>query len=341
MKRLIGYILVLSSVFSLVGCVQEDEYDNSNKGNFEALWKLMDEHYCFFDYKQKELGVDWNEVHSRYAKCVNEKMTQRQLFEVLCNMVSELQDGHVNIGAPFDLARNWSYYEEYPLNYNDSIVNLYLGHDYNIASGLKFVILDDNIAYVRCESFENSIGEGNLSNMLSILGICRGLILDVRDNGGGQLTTAHRLASRFVDDKTLIGYVCHKTGKGHNDFSEPIAEYLESYNGYRWNKPAVILTNRRCYSATNDFVKCVKGAPNVTIMGDRTGGGSGMPFHSELPNGWSLRYSAVVYYDKDMNHTEFGIDPDIFIEMSGADTSQNKDTFIEKAREYLIKKSFE
>lgn len=341
MKKIIANIFVLVSVFAFVGCVTEDEYDNTNRGNFEALWKLMDEHYCFFDYKQKQLGVDWNEVHARYSRYVNEKMNQRQLFEVLCNMVSELQDGHVNIGAPFDIARNWSYYEDYPLNYNDSIVNLYLGHEYNIASGLKFVIMEDNIAYVRCESFENSLGEGNLSNMMILLNMCRGMILDVRSNGGGQLTTAHRLASRFVDDRTLIGYVCHKTGKGHGDFSSPVEEYLEPYDGVRWNKPVVVLTNRRCYSATNDFVKCVKGARNVTIMGDRTGGGSGMPFHSELPNGWSVRYSAVVYYDRNMNHTEFGIEPDIHLEMSGADTSVDKDTYIETAREYLVKKSYE
>jgi len=74
-------------------------------------------------------------------------------------------------------------------------------------------------------------------------------------------------------------------------------------------------------------------------MGDRTGGGSGMPFHSEIPIGWSVRYSAVVYYDKNMNHTEFGIDPDIPLQMSGADTSQGKDTYIEAARKYLVEKS--
>lgn len=341
MKKTIAYILMLVTVFSFGSCITEDEYDNSNRGNFEALWRLMDEHYCFFDYKQKELGVDWNEVHTRYSAYVNEKMTQKQLFEVLCNMVAELKDGHVNIGAPFDIARNWSYFEDFPLNYNDSIVNLYLGHDYNIASGLKFVILDDNIAYVRCESFEKSIGEGNLSHMLNIICMCRGLILDVRGNGGGQLTTAHRLASRFIDEKKLIGYVCHKTGKGHNDFSTPIAEYLEPYDGLRWNKPSVILTNRGCFSATNDFVKCVKGAPNVTIIGDRTGGGSGMPFHSEIPNGWSVRYSAVVYYDKDMKHTEFGIEPDIPLQTSGAETLHGKDTYIEYARRYLITQSME
>lgn len=310
---------------------------NTRVGNFEALWKLMDEHYCFFDYKQKELGVDWNEVHTRYAKMVNEKMTQQQLFEVLTNMISELKDGHVNIGTAFDYGRNWSFYEDYPLNYNDSIIKAtYLGHDYKIASSLRYKILDDNVGYVQCASFSNGIGDGNVSMMLKELALCNGIIIDVRGNGGGELTNAHTLASHFTNERLLIGYYCHKTGKGHNEFSKPVAEYLDAANeGIRWQKPTIVLTNREVFSAANDFVKCMKLCPNVTILGDKTGGGSGMPFSSELPNGWSVRYSAIVYYDNEMQHTEFGIEPDVYCSLSGKDTSRSMDTLIETARDLL------
>ena len=327
----------LLSVFLISSCIDEDKYDNTCNGNFEALWKMMDEHYCFFDYKSKELGVDWDEIHSRYSVQVSDAMTSQQLFEVMTNMLSELKDGHVNLGASFDYGRNWSFYEDYPLNYNDSIVYAsYLGHDYHIASGLRYRVLDDNVAYVRCSSFNNSIGDGNVTMMLNELAACNGIILDIRGNGGGELTSAHTLASHFTNEKLLIGYVCHKTGKGHNDFSSPKAEYLDAAtDGIRWQKQTVVLTNRGVFSAANDFVKIMKLCPNVTILGDRTGGGSGMPFSGELPNGWTVRYSAVVYYDKDMNHTEFGIDPDIECFMSGADTERNKDTLIETAREML------
>lgn len=316
--------------------IEGEDMTDSPSSNFEALWRLMDEHYCFFDYKHQELGVDWNEVHSRYARQINSKMTDEQLFEVLCNMVGELKDGHVNISAGFDFGRNWSFYEDYPDNYNDSIVNLYLGHDYRIASGLKYIILDDNIGYVRCESFADGIGDGNISYMLDYLRSCSGLIIDVRNNGGGLLTSAHTLASHFTNEKILIGYLSHKTGKSHNDFSSPSAQYLDpASDGVRWQKKVVVLTNRGVFSAANDFVNCMSLCPNVTIMGDKTGGGSGMPFNSELPNGWGVRYSAVVTYDSHMKHMEFGIEPDVKLQMSGTETSQNKDTYIEKAREML------
>lgn len=329
-------IFALLAALSFTSCVGE-EYasEDTPSGNFEALWKLMDEHYCFFEYKEKEIGVDWDEVHSRYARQITSYMSNRQLFEVLCNMLAELKDGHVNLNAVYDMGRNWSFKEDYPENYNDSIARSYLGTDYIISSGLKYKILDDNIGYVRCESFSDAIGEGNMANMASDLAGCNGLIVDVRGNSGGSLTEAHRLASMFINKKRLIGYTSHKTGKGRGDFSSPEAVYLEPSEGLRWQKKTVVLTNRGCYSATNEFVSCMKSFDGVTILGDSTGGGSGMPFTSEIPHGWSVRYSAVVHYDPDMNHIEFGVAPDVKVAMRQADIDRKRDTLIEAARSYL------
>ena len=72
----------------------------------------------------------------------------------------------------------------------------------------------------------------------------------------------------------------------------------------------MLLINRHSYSATNDFVNAMRYFPNVTLVGDKTGGGSGLPFSSELPNGWGVRFSASPHLDADKQHIEFGIDPD-------------------------------
>jgi len=325
-------------MLALSACVDE-EYPSANtpSDNFEALWQLIDEHYCFFDYKQQAIGVDWQEVHDRYRPQVHDGMTTLQLFEVLCNMLAELRDGHVNLSAAWDFGRNWSFYEDYPDNYNAELVDDYLGkgNDYSIAASLKYRILDDNIAYVRCESFEDGFGDGNLSNMLAQLAGCNGLILDIRDNGGGLMTEARRLAARFTNEKTLVGYVSHKTGKGHSDFSALEPEYISPSSGVRWQKPAVVLTNRAVFSAANDFVKAVRQFPLVTVLGDTTGGGSGMPFTQEIPIGWSVRYSAVVFYDSNRQHIEFGIAPDVPVALDSADVLRGKDTLIEAARKLM------
>ncbi len=149
------------------------------------------------------------------------------------------------------------------------------------------------------------------------------------------LTYAERLAERFTNEKRLVGYIAHKTGTGHNDFSSPEAEHIEPSKGIRWQKKAVVLTNRSCYSATNTFVRDMKECPLVTVMGDRTGGGSGLPFSSELPNGWSVRFSACPMYDARMRQIEFGIEPDTCVSLAQEDLARDKDTMIEAAREFL------
>ena len=327
------YIICLLPLFT--ACVDEEELPDTPQGNFEALWKIIDEHYCFLDYKQQEIGLDWNAVYQKYKVRVDEQMSDLQLFEVLTQMFGELRDGHVNLSASHDYGRYWSWYENYPTNLNDSLLRLYMGTDYKIASGLYYRILDDNIGYVRYESFQSGIGEGNLDEVLMYLMLCQGVIIDVRGNGGGDLTNAEKLAARFCHEKTLVGYTQHKTGPGHNDFSDLEPHYLEPSGNVRWHKPVVVLTNRHVYSAANEFVMLMKALPQVTIVGDHTGGGAGMPFSSSLPNGWSVRFSAVPTYDAQGNSTEFGIDPDYAVGLTDEDFLRGKDTMIEFARKIL------
>lgn len=318
-----------------VSCVSEDEYDNTPEGNFEALWTMIDEHYCFLDYKRDAIGLDWNEVHGRYRARISSKMSSMQLFEVLADMLSELRDGHVNLYAAHDTGRNWSWFEDYPDNFYQYLQDTYLGTDYKIAASISYRILEDNIGYVVCPSFSTGFGEGNLDEVFQALRSCNGLILDLRNNSGGDLTKAEQLARRFTNERIHVGYISHKTGKGHGDFSTPDAEYLEPSKGVRWQKRAIVLTNRRCYSATNTFVRDVKYCPLVTVMGDQTGGGSGLPFSSELPNGWSVRFSAAPMFDRDMNQIEFGIQPDIQVSITDEDRAKGIDTVIEAARKEL------
>jgi hypothetical protein len=332
----IGTIVAIGTLGTLTSCIDEEERADTAAGNFEALWQIIDEHYCFFEYKQHEYGLDWDEVYHKYKVRVNDQMTEPQLFEVLCDMLAELRDGHVNLSASYDYGRYWTWQEAFPKNYSNSLERKYLGTDYKISSGISYRVLDDNIGYIRYESFQNPIGEGNLDDVLSYLILCRGLIIDIRNNGGGDLTNAEKLAARFVSEKTLVGYMQHKTGTGHNDFSNLEAQYLEPSSNLRWHKPVCVLTNRSVFSAANEFTSMMKALPQVRVVGDHTGGGSGMPMSSSLPNGWNVRFSACPMYDKDKRQTEFGIEPDYLIQLTDEDIAKGTDTIIEAARKLLV-----
>ena len=331
------YIVLIAAIMLLmVSCVPENEFENTPKGNLNALWTIIDERYCFLDYKNEEYGLDWDKVRKKYSSRLTSDVNNIGLFEILTDMLSELRDGHVNLYYTADVGRYWSWKDDYPANFDMKLVEKYLGTDYKISSGIYYKILDDNIGYLYVGDFSNTIGESSLDAIISMLSVCNGLIIDVRDNGGGSVENARTLASRFTNKDVFVGYIMHKTGPGHSEFSKPEKRYIET-NKYhlRWQKLVVVLANRGSYSATNSFVSDMKCLPLVTVMGDVTGGGSGMPMSSALPNGWSVRFSASPMLDADGNHIEFGVAPDIAVSLDETAALKGVDSIIESARSYI------
>lgn len=329
MQRL---ILIILTAMALTACHDQPEWNDDPWGNFDALWTIMDEHYSFFEEK----NVDWNEVGQRYRAKLTKDMTSQELFELCGDMLKELRDGHTNLIASHDVSRYWIW-EQYPVNYDERLIDEhYLNFNYRQASGIKYAILDNNFGYMRYESFTNAIGDGNLDHVLTYLSTCDGLIIDVRSNGGGYLSNVETLVGRFIDQRTFVGSIQHKTGPGHRDFSDPFDYYFEpTKNHIHYQRPVVVLANRGSFSAANNFVSIMSALPQVTIVGDTTGGGSGLPFTSELPNGWRIRFSSCPITDVNGQPTEFGVAPDVKVDMTDADAAQGHDTILETAFQIL------
>ena len=330
------FIAIITVSFTLTGCIGEEDFENSNNGNFEALWKIVDEHYCFFGLAEEEYGLDWNAVYDKYKPMAEACENDAQLFTTLGGMLGELRDGHVNLMSMYGTSFYWDWSLDYPINFSDSIQRNYLGKDFKLTNGIKYTELPDSVGYAYYESFSGGLYINNLSLMLLALKETKGLILDIRNNGGGLITTAEKLAAAFTDKKIHCGYMQHKTGPGHNDFSDLEKIYLEPSKGVIWLRPVIVLTNRGVYSAANHFVMLMRELPNVMILGDKTGGGSGMPMSNTLPNGWSVRLSACPTLDAQGNNTEFGIEPDLYVDMASEDWNNGQDTMIEAAKAIIL-----
>ncbi|MEM1215921.1 MAG: S41 family peptidase, partial [Bacteroidota bacterium] len=122
-----------------------------------------------------------------------------------------------------------------------------------------------------------------------------------------------------------------KTGPGTWATADTTAMWLD--------KPIVVLTNRLSYSATNFFAGFMSQLPQVTIIGDRSGGGGGIPVSYELPNGWKFRLSASRTYLLDGQDIETGIEPDIYQGTGPEDEIKGVDAIIERAKVFIVEQT--
>ncbi len=299
---------------------------------FEQVWTFADQNYSFFEFK----GIDWDSVKTEYALKISENMEDEALFDTLADMLYLLRDGHVNLSSDFNRSRNWRWYLDYPTNFNYSLLERNYFNEGQQYVG-SFVLYDfGDVGYVYYESFMGMVSSGDMDYILEKFKDHKGLILDVRNNGGGALLNVYSIANRFTDTETECAFEQYKNGPGHEDFAESSPLTLtpvDSTEAYK--KPVVILTNRMCYSATNFLVTMMRELPGVTTIGDRTGGGGGMPTFTELSNGWVLRVSSSRLFTLAGFNVEDGIDPDIFVEQTPDDTNIGKDSILEFALNFI------
>ena len=162
----------------------------------------------------------------------------------------------------------------------------------------------------------------------------RGLIIDVRDNTGGDLVNVEKLFSRFINTRKLVKYEVKKKGPGHSEYADKEPIYISPAVSY-YEHPVALLTNRKCFSACNDFVLFMSLLPQVTLIGDRTGGGGAIPADFLLLNGWTLQYSASMTLSPDGVEIESGIPPDYSVDINAIDDANGRDPILEKGFEIL------
>ena len=334
MIRKSTFLLLLSLPFVLSGCerlfIKDDPADDPVT-NFEVMWSTIDKKYSFFEYK----NIDWDSIYHVYRPMITPDMPPHRLFNVLAEMLYELEDGHVNLVSFFDISRNWEWYLNSPENFDYSVLERnYLRDDYEITGPFRNRFFD-SVGYIYYGSFSSGFSSGQLDYLMDKFKDTKGLIIDIRHNGGGSVLYTDSLANRFAPQEQVVLYEQYKDGPAHNDFTDLFPIYVMPRETDQYLKPVVVLMNRHSYSASTFFAGKMAALPNVILMGDTTGGGGGIPIDYELPNGWRFRFSASQTFTPDGLNIEGGVPPDIAVAMTQADIANGVDPILEAAIDHL------
>lgn len=331
----IAFVLLCSSCEKVF---MEKETSSDPVSTFEYLWKTVDEQYSFFDVK----GVDWDSVYAVYRPKVSENISDDSLFNVLGAMLNTLNDGHTNLVSPFDISHNEQVYRKMYENKNinsEVVVLNYLTINYHTTGSFAHnAIRDGQIAYLRYSSFVDAITDDDLVYLVNKYKNTKGMIIDLRQNGGGSVDNIWNLMKLFPNGPRQLYKTQIKSGPGHGEFSEiSVVQQPEHEEETIYGHPIVVLTDRGSYSATSFFSLCIKSNfPEATIVGDTTGGGLGLPNGGELPNGWTYRFSITRTLDNNDNNYENGMPPDVTVILDPVQTAQGIDNVIETACDILL-----
>jgi C-terminal processing protease CtpA/Prc len=241
----------------------------------------------------------------------------------------------------------------------------------------EFKWLKNNIAYVKISTFENASVVKDFETKLPELKNAKGIVLDIRSNGGGSSKNSKNIAKYFIKGDTIYGarnysreiipteraigsFLTPKdTVNGKPEWGLSKEETTNLYKAYLGSKfytfeykpeiispveklsvPTVVLTSNFTASAAEDFLIYLYSQKNIIRAGEYSSGSTGQPVQIELPgnaSAWICTKKAVL-----PNGEEFvgiGIKPDIFVERNLNDTlyPDKYDSQLDAAVKYLKK----
>lgn len=330
-RRLLGGVAGMVAVCGASACA--DLLLPSNPGSDAAdvamaTWKAVDEYYPYFDLK----GINWDSVGQVYLPLADEARNDRQLVGLLAGMLYGLRDGHVVLESSLGRTSYEAWHAEYPDNYDENVTRRYLGLPAGNGAGgaVWWGTVADGIGYIHIATFAaDGIGAA-VDQALDGLGEVRGIIVDVRGNGGGSDTESEAAAGRFTSEARVYRRIRYKTGPGHEDFGPLQENFIRPAGAQRFTGPVAVLQNRGVYSAAEDFILAMRVRDDVTFVGDTTGGGTGNPIGRELPNGWVVFVPRWRLWAADGTQFEgVGLAPDQWV--PSVAQGANRDAILERA----------
>ncbi|MGB0578463.1 MAG: S41 family peptidase [Limisphaerales bacterium] len=245
---------------------------------FDTLWSAFDREYAMFGLRA---GLDWNDSKERFRPQALKATSTAEFADVCNRMLLELQDLHVHVSVNGEMLRGYSRLRV--LNANPRAWKGLLPSLERTGREVLWAKTQDGIGYLCITGWSNHETPKLVDLVLEKLRDTRGLVFDVRLNGGGGELLARDVAGRFHAKDYVYAHSQFRNGPAHDDLGPRRSRTLKPRGPWRYEKPVVLLIGQKCMSSNEAFVLMMTGAPNVTSYGDRTAGSSGNPRRIELP----------------------------------------------------------
>ena len=190
--------------------------------------------------------------------------------------------------------------------------------------------LPQNIGYFRFNHWADPVDKEFISALVSMHDV-RGIIIDLRGNPGGMLSVVHTITKHLLAENTQVSTWKFRDKQVHHNFDPARDAYLGE---------VVILIDFRSTSSSEYFAGTMRSINRAVIIGERSPGYLLIASWKKLLNGTSFMYAYAKPIMPDGKVIEGrGVVPDIEIGLERDELLNGKDTQIETAIDFILKRT--
>lgn len=207
-----------------------------------------------------------------------------------------------------------------------------------VIKSVKYEMLEDNIGYIKISMFDEATSDEFSSALKKLENQGQnGLIIDLRDNGGGLLSESWKIADKLLGKGTVVYTI---DNKGEKD--------VWKSDSNKFDKPLVLLVNGGTASASEILSGAVRDFKAGTLIGTKTFGKGLVQIPVPLEDGSAIKVTIARYYTPSGDSIQKkGIIPNIVLEPSktemekynkGQEVKHNEDSQLKKGIEVIKSK---
>jgi carboxyl-terminal processing protease len=222
---------------------------------------------------------------------IDGKQTKDMGLEEAVSMIRGDKGTTVKLGI---VKRGQKNKKEYPITRDNIVVK-----------SVESKMLEANIGYIKLNTFENVNAGSEIRKALNELvsGGARGLILDVRNNGGGLLSNAAEIAGMFLKKNDIIVFTVDRNGR---------REAMTSSGEMIWQGPLVMLINEGSASASEILAGAIRDNNYGILVGYHTFGKASVQSVRQMPDNSAVLLTVAKYLTPSGHDiSKKGISPDI------------------------------